>query len=174
MGGPPLRLGNDALLAEFREQEHVREAAIDESCGRDPERQQPLRSAEDRDGRGAHGSDDLGKARVTGSGFDRRGAVQRDARTRGVATLEEPTGFPRQPLPHRCVIVLGQRAEERRCQQLRRVLVGNAIRAHHSSVIRSTARNASCGISTAPTIFIRFLPFFCFSRSFFLRVMSPP
>ena len=38
----------------------------------------------------------------------------------------------------------------------------------------STARNASCGTSTPPTCFIRFLPFFCFSISFRLRVMSPP
>ena len=38
----------------------------------------------------------------------------------------------------------------------------------------STARNASCGISTRPTRFMRFLPSFCFSSSFRLRVMSPP
>ena len=38
----------------------------------------------------------------------------------------------------------------------------------------STARNASCGTSTPPTDFIRFLPFFCFSSSFRLREMSPP
>ena len=38
----------------------------------------------------------------------------------------------------------------------------------------STARKASCGISTRPTCFIRFLPSFCFSNSFFLRVTSPP
>ena len=38
----------------------------------------------------------------------------------------------------------------------------------------STARNASCGTSTAPTCFIRFLPFFWFSRSLRLREMSPP
>src|SRR5205823_12604021 len=38
----------------------------------------------------------------------------------------------------------------------------------------STARNASWGTSTAPTCFIRFLPAFCFSSSFRLRVMSPP
>src|SRR5262249_58406253 len=37
-----------------------------------------------------------------------------------------------------------------------------------------TARNASCGTSTAPTCFIRFLPAFCFSSSLRLRVMSPP
>ena len=38
----------------------------------------------------------------------------------------------------------------------------------------STARNASCGTSTEPTCFIRFLPFFCCSSSFRLREMSPP
>ena len=38
----------------------------------------------------------------------------------------------------------------------------------------STARNASCGMSTRPTRFMRFLPSFCFSRSFRFRVMSPP
>ena len=38
----------------------------------------------------------------------------------------------------------------------------------------STARNASCGISTVPTCFIRFFPFFCRSRSLRLRLMSPP
>ena len=36
------------------------------------------------------------------------------------------------------------------------------------------ARNASCGISTLPTCFMRFLPAFCFSSSFLLRVISPP
>ena len=40
--------------------------------------------------------------------------------------------------------------------------------------IRRTARKASCGISTEPTCFIRFLPAFCFSSNFFLREMSPP
>ncbi len=38
----------------------------------------------------------------------------------------------------------------------------------------STAMNASCGISTLPIDFMRFLPSFCFSRSLRLRVMSPP
>ncbi len=37
-----------------------------------------------------------------------------------------------------------------------------------------TARKASCGTSTPPTCFIRFFPFFCFSRSLRLREMSPP
>ena len=37
-----------------------------------------------------------------------------------------------------------------------------------------TARNALCGNSTSPIIFIRFLPSFCFSRSLRLRVISPP
>ncbi len=38
----------------------------------------------------------------------------------------------------------------------------------------STAMNAFCGICTWPTCFILALPFFCFSRSFFFRVTSPP
>jgi len=38
----------------------------------------------------------------------------------------------------------------------------------------STARNASCGTSTPPTFFIRFLPFFCFSSSLRFRDTSPP
>src|SRR5207253_7231475 len=37
-----------------------------------------------------------------------------------------------------------------------------------------TARKASCGTSTIPTCFIRFLPAFCCSSSLRLRVMSPP
>ena len=36
------------------------------------------------------------------------------------------------------------------------------------------ATNASCGTSTRPIVFIRFLPSFCFSSSLRLRVMSPP
>ena len=43
-----------------------------------------------------------------------------------------------------------------------------------SSPTLSTARNASCGMSTLPIRFMRFLPSFCFSRSFRLREMSPP
>ena len=38
----------------------------------------------------------------------------------------------------------------------------------------SAAMNASCGMSTLPNCRIFFLPSFCFSRSFRLRVMSPP
>src|SRR5258708_24120261 len=38
----------------------------------------------------------------------------------------------------------------------------------------STARNASCGTSTFPIWRIRFLPSFCFSSSFRLRLISPP
>ena len=44
----------------------------------------------------------------------------------------------------------------------------------YSSPIRSAAINASCGMLTLPYSLIRALPFFCFSSSFFLRVMSPP
>ena len=48
------------------------------------------------------------------------------------------------------------------------------VAAHFFPSRLSTARNASCGTSTAPTCFIRFLPSFCFSSSLRLRVMSPP
>ena len=44
----------------------------------------------------------------------------------------------------------------------------------HSSPSLRAARKASWGISTDPTIFIRFFPAFCFSSSFRLREMSPP
>ena len=43
-----------------------------------------------------------------------------------------------------------------------------------ASPVDSAAMKASCGTSTRPTIFIRFLPSFCFSSSLRLRVMSPP
>ena len=43
-----------------------------------------------------------------------------------------------------------------------------------SSEVLSTARKADWGSSTSPTIFIRFLPSFCFSSSLLFREMSPP
>ena len=41
-------------------------------------------------------------------------------------------------------------------------------------LMRSTLMNASLGTCTEPTWRMRFLPSFCFSSSFFLRVISPP
>ena len=38
----------------------------------------------------------------------------------------------------------------------------------------STAMNASCGISTFPTRFIRLFPSACFCSNFLFRVTSPP
>ena len=43
-----------------------------------------------------------------------------------------------------------------------------------AAALESAAMKASWGTSTRPTIFIRFLPSFCFSSSLRLRVMSPP
>jgi len=42
------------------------------------------------------------------------------------------------------------------------------------SPVSNTAMNASCGMFTDPMLFIRSLPFFCFSSSFRLRLTSPP
>ena len=57
----------------------------------------------------------------------------------------------------------------------RNVHVEVADAAHLRSPSRlRTARNASCGTSTAPTCFMRFLPFFWRSSSLRLREMSPP
>ena len=44
----------------------------------------------------------------------------------------------------------------------------------HFQSSSSTARNASCGTSTWPIAFIRFLPSACLFQSFRLRLMSPP
>ena len=41
-------------------------------------------------------------------------------------------------------------------------------------LVLSTSTKASCGMSTEPTDFMRFLPSRCFSRSLRLRLMSPP
>ena len=50
----------------------------------------------------------------------------------------------------------------------------NVVAMRYSVPTFNTARNASCGISTRPTRFIRFLPSFCFSSSLRFREMSPP
>ena len=42
------------------------------------------------------------------------------------------------------------------------------------SLVSRMLIKAFCGICTAPTLFIRFLPSFCFLSTFILRVMSPP
>jgi len=47
-------------------------------------------------------------------------------------------------------------------------------RQDQSESVFKTERKADCGIMTFPTIFIRFFPFLCFSRSFRFLVMSPP
>ena len=54
------------------------------------------------------------------------------------------------------------------------VAVGLFYRSGYFLPTLSTARKASCGISTWPTCFMRRLPSFCFSRSLRLRVTSPP
>ena len=52
--------------------------------------------------------------------------------------------------------------------------LGSPQRCLPASSVDRAAMNASCGTSTRPTIFMRFLPSFCRSRSLRLREMSPP
>ncbi len=56
----------------------------------------------------------------------------------------------------------------------RLILVRKAAPAFSYPSIFSALMKASCGIDTLPNSRIFFLPFFCFSSSFFLRVISPP
>ena len=162
------------ILAELRQEEHVRETTVHEPCGGHAERQQRRWTANDRERGPADRRHDLRQPGVARIGVHGSGTMERDARRRGVAPLEETARLAREPFPRNGGVVVGERAQEGRRQELCRMLERDLVGAHQSSLIRRTARNASCGISTAPTIFIRFLPFFCFSRSFFLRVMSPP
>ncbi len=82
----------------------------------------------------------------------------------------------------RCLLLLQQKTQgehQEKCWRIdsRSLPLRLAISSYSSSVLPatfSTARNASCGMSTRPTRFMRFLPSFCFSRSLRLRVMSPP
>ena len=55
-----------------------------------------------------------------------------------------------------------------------KVLIFLFLNSYYSSSIESTDKNASCGTSTLPTIFILFLPSFCFSNSFLFLDTSPP
>ena len=53
--------------------------------------------------------------------------------------------------------------------------LGRGIPCNHQSLSSlRTAMNASVGTCTVPRFRIFFLPSFCFSSSFFLRVISPP
>ena len=58
--------------------------------------------------------------------------------------------------------------------RLRRAEGKSKLRSYPSSSSFNTAMNASVGICTVPRERIFFLPSFCFSSSFFFRVMSPP
>ncbi len=61
-----------------------------------------------------------------------------------------------------------------RSTQKRTALRAVLFRLSHSLSSLRTAMNASVGTCTVPRLRIFFLPSFCFSSSFFFRVMSPP
>ena len=118
-----------------------------------------------------------------------RGALERDAARRAAALARASGGLPtcQAPVPAESSSISPSQARLRD-QRAHHALGGrraaDVAQAHeqdprtpatgYSSPSSSTARNASCGTSTRPTCFIRFLPSFCFSSSFRLRVMSPP
>ena len=55
-----------------------------------------------------------------------------------------------------------------------KVAVETAIGASMAGARALTAMKADCGTLTCPNSFIRALPRFCFSKTFILRVTSPP
>src|SRR5699024_10616521 len=69
-----------------------------------------------------------------------------------------------------------QKSAQRKRHERRPLPVAETGSAYHSSSLSSfsTAVKASLGRLTEPSWRIFFLPSFCFSSSFFLRVMSPP
>ena len=92
--------------------------------------------------------------------------AQADVRGRPADLLDAEVGVALLPLPDG---VLDPRADRK----------GSGPGEQHerhpgSSEVDKAAMKASCGTSTRPTIFIRFLPSFCFSSSLRLREMSPP
>src|SRR5581483_313164 len=86
-----------------------------------------------------------------------------------------PTRFPRAaPSPPRSATTASAASHRRRSKGARPEADRPPATTPQSSSSRSADTNASWGTSTRPTIFIFRLPSFCFSRSFRLRVMSPP
>ena len=101
----------------------------------------------------------------------------------GVSTRREPAGAgsflkPRRMaglcfvLPHGGVTFVnsGRKKEAGRLPFFESIRYGG----DHSLSSLRTAMKASVGTWTVPRLRIFFLPSFCFSSSFFLRVMSPP
>ena len=72
------------------------------------------------------------------------------------------------PIPSQVSLILIHAAQRRLAAARRK-----AKRSYSLSSL-STAMNASVGTCTVPRFLIFFFPSFCFSSSFFLRVMSPP
>src|SRR6266508_668367 len=174
MRRPPLGFADDALVAEVGKEQHVGGPAIDHARAGDAVAADAIGAAERRDDRFAERRDDLGQPSVGRRTVDAGGVPQGYAGMRGVETLEKAARLARQVRPRRGRVAPDERLQERRRVRLGRMFELQLGLLHASSLIRNTARKASWGISTDPTIFMRFLPSFCFSSSFFFRVMSPP
>ena len=117
------------------------------------------------------GEVEVGLAGPLHAGVD-GGAVPREL----VAVLEDVLVEPVVPA---LVVVLAEGLEPGGVEaRVRSLEVRRSAAGHQRSLSpgssSSTARKASCGTSTTPSCFIRFLPSFCFSSSLRLRLMSPP
>ena len=120
--------------------------------------------------RAAGSSDGLRPQRSTSS---YSAALKRSASNRRITSSSASPSDHQDPQRVRDVVEIPGRSGRSHVRHRARRQRG-ADGAHHASPMRRIARNASCGISTDPTRFIRCFPSFCFSSSLRLRVMSPP
>ncbi len=114
---------------------------------------------------GKRASPAIGARRVKQTTLARRSALASHA------SPGKPSRRPRQPSRRSA---LRHHAQGRVARSNRGLLFAAERNARHYSSTLRIAMKASCGTSTEPMAFMRFLPSFCFSSNLRLREMSPP